>query len=120
MYTNIGKKIKILEVILCCIGILTSFIASIVLFSSGAYGSVGLGFAVLIFGSLFAWVGSFFTYGFGQLIEHAKNIDMKLNDGNVHDSDARKNQEAKRIQRLNQMLEQGLITQEEYNAKVES
>ena len=35
---------------------------------------VGTGFAVLIVGSLVSWIGSFFVYGFGELIENTTVI----------------------------------------------
>lgn len=76
MFTNIGGKIKKLTVILCIIGISASVIAGLVLIAIGANayrqeGLIGVGFAVMFGGSLLSWVGSFFTYGFGELIENS-------------------------------------------------
>ncbi len=35
---------------------------------------VGMGLAVMIVGSLVSWIGSFFAYGFGELIENTTVI----------------------------------------------
>lgn len=45
---------------------------------SSSYNASGptalLGFLYMVLGSLFSWIGSFFAYGFGQLIEDAEEI----------------------------------------------
>ena len=71
MFDNIGGKIKTLAVVLCMIGIASSVIFALVLWAQNSrYNStVALGFGVLIGGALSSWIGSFFTYGFGELIE---------------------------------------------------
>lgn len=76
MFTNIGGKIKKLTVILCIIGISASVVAGLILIAIGSnsYGQKGLvaiGFVVMIVGALLSWIGSFFTYGFGELIENS-------------------------------------------------
>ena len=78
MFNNIGRKIKKLAKTLCWIGIALSGIFAIIMFvtASQAYGSelgtcVFLGFLFLIGGTLFSWLSSLFTYGFGELIEKA-------------------------------------------------
>ena len=87
MFSNIGAKIKKLSVVICWIGIAASVIAGIVFFVAagqvGSYSSYGssssgamvlFGFLSIIFGSLLSWLGSFFTYGFGELIETNQQI----------------------------------------------
>ena len=88
MFNNIGAKIKTLAKILCWIGIIGSVISGIVIIVAGSrnsyystpYGSFSSGSAVLagiltmVLGSLLSWIGSFFAYGFGQLIENTDRI----------------------------------------------
>ena len=78
MFDNIGGKIKMLAKVLCWIGIIGSVITgfSLMAFLSRGIGFLGvlLGLLVAGVGCLFAWIGSFFTYGFGQLIENTDRI----------------------------------------------
>ena len=93
MFDNIGGKIKALAKILCWIGIIGSIIGGIVIIRAGNavssyssyYGSSAsssssgvLGVLTMILGSLLSWIGSFFTYGFGQLIEDTQAIHSIL------------------------------------------
>ena len=71
MFNNIGKKIKGLAKFICWLGIVGSVIAGIVLCS--LHMSV-IGFLTIVLGALLSWIGSFFIYGFGQLIENSDII----------------------------------------------
>lgn len=68
MYTNIGGKIKMLAKIVCFLGIIGSLIYGICVFAT-YYWMRGTGIAIMLGGPLLSWIGSFFTYGFGELIE---------------------------------------------------
>lgn len=83
MFRNIGRKIKTLALVLFWItlvsGVIASMILGIMLCIRGAryYSMYFLaGFGVIIFGSaisfLVSWIGSFFMYGFGQLIDDSE------------------------------------------------
>ena len=115
MSNNIAKITKIAAFVLCGVWALISLIMSIVLFSNNV---VGWGFAVLFLGLILAVAQGILVYGFGQLIEHARNIDYKLNGGPAQADNMGMNPDARRVQRLNQMLSQGLISREEYDAKM--
>ena len=71
MFDNIGGKIKKLAEILCWVGIIASLVLAIVLWAGNSYRTptIALGFGVLVGGAIGFWVGSFFMYGFGELIE---------------------------------------------------
>ena len=64
MFDNIGGKIKGFAKVVCGIGIAISVIIGLL--------SLNAITALLIIGigSLSSWIGSFMTYGFGQLIEN--------------------------------------------------
>ena len=83
MFDNIGGKIKNLATVICVIGIIASVILAIALWSQNErYNpTVALGFGVLIGGCVGSWVGSFFMYGFGQLIEDTSAIRELLKNG---------------------------------------
>lgn len=75
MFENIGGKIKTLATVLCAIGIIVSVITGFSLLM--ALSNTGLGFIgliIMIVGSLFSWISSFFIYGFGQLIDNTATM----------------------------------------------
>lgn len=85
MFDNIGRKIKTLAKVLCWIGIAISVISGIAAMLSGndritindnyaVVSPVIIGIVIIIIGCLSSWIGSFFTYGFGQLIENSEEI----------------------------------------------
>ena len=81
MFDNIGKKIKTLATVVCWIGIISSIGGGLTLFvlSDGRSGLlIFLGLAVMAVGSLLSWVGSFFVYGFGQLIDDTQAMREKI------------------------------------------
>ena len=71
MFKNIGEKIKVLAVVITIIGCLASIVGAIICWSED---SILIGFAVLIGGCLFSWLGSFLLYGMGELITQTTNI----------------------------------------------
>ncbi len=85
MFDNIGGKINALAKVLCWIGIVLSVIFGIAIMTSGnarlalngnyaSGSSVVVGLIFTVFGCLISWIGSFFAYGFGQLIENSEEI----------------------------------------------
>ena len=90
MFNNIGGKIKVLAKVICWIGIIFSVISGIVIMTggrnthltvNGSYFSASsalIGILTIVVGCLVAWIGSFFAYGFGQLIENSDIIRNNL------------------------------------------
>lgn len=74
MFESIGGKIKMVAAAVCRIGIIAFAIFGIVIMSAND-DAILPGFLVMILGSLFSWIGSFMTYGFGQLIQNS-DIDV--------------------------------------------
>ena len=88
MFDNIGGKIKTLAKVICWIGIIGSVILAIIMFASAedSYNeetNIMLGFVFLIGGTLLSWIGSFFAYGFGELIEKATEIEKNTRENRV-------------------------------------
>lgn len=71
MFENIGGKIKALAKVICWIGIVASIIAAISVWAAGDRWNPTFlpGLLILVAGCLGSWLGSFFTYGLGELIE---------------------------------------------------
>ena len=72
MFTNIGKKIKVLSVIFCVILVIAAIVTGII-FLIDSYDSyddfeVAIGLIIIIAGPIVAWISSFFMYGFGEII----------------------------------------------------
>ena len=97
------------------------------------------GWVLLFVGPLASWLSSLTLYGFGELIERVVRIDKKLSAGyqaqannpaNVVNVQTNKPVEPtevdsaqsrkQRILQLQQLLEEGLITQEEYDEKIKT
>ncbi|MBQ6672275.1 MAG: hypothetical protein IKR80_03925 [Spirochaetales bacterium] len=92
MFNNIGGKIKGLAKFMCWLGIILSVIIGVIMIiaaaSSRSYtfdsygekitlstgGSIVAGILIIVFGSLASWIGSFFMYGFGELVENSKKV----------------------------------------------
>ena len=80
MFDNIGGKIKTLAVVVCVIGMIGSVIGGIVLWTQNSrYAPTILpGIIIMVAGCLGSWVGGFFTFGFGQLIESTEENNAYL------------------------------------------
>lgn len=89
MFKNIGRKIKTLALVLFWIEIVIGVLAALgsgiaMIVTEGRYNGMMIvaGVATIVIGSglvfLFAWIGSFFMYGLGQLIDDTE-INRKTN-----------------------------------------
>ncbi|MBQ8311732.1 MAG: hypothetical protein IJX84_00805 [Clostridia bacterium] len=77
MFDNIGGKIKGLAMVVCWIGIIASVIGAIALWVSTE--TFWPGFGVLAAGAVSSWLGSLFTYGFGEIIDQLTALNNKSN-----------------------------------------
>lgn len=78
MFNNIGSKIKSLATVICWIGIIGSVIGGVALMCNDDEELIVIGIITALFGSLFSWIGCFFLYGFGQLVENSDIMVSKL------------------------------------------
>ena len=117
MFDNIGKKIKSLASILCWVGIIAYVIAAIIMIAIGVDeyedGLTAFGVILLFVGPLMSWISSFFMYGFGELIDKACDIERNTRGGE-RKSAAQAKVETERIEKLERLRSQDLITEEEY------
>ena len=93
MFSNIGRKIKVLAKVFCWLGIIGSVIIGVLMISGSSYftaisgnlsndaaafaaGSLGAfgGIVFIIVGSLLSWISSFVLYGFGKLVDNSSEL----------------------------------------------
>lgn len=112
MYNNIGEKIKGVAKFLSVIGIVGSIIIGTTMIITMHESISWIGLIILIFGSLVSWILSFPLYGFGQLIENTDYlVALQTSSTPINTSE--------KEQALKQWKTEGLITEEEYNKKIE-
>lgn len=122
MFDNIGSKIKSLAKIVCWAGIIITVIVGIVMLVSGDDVSSPVGLVLMIAGPIGSWIGSFFVYGFGELIEKATEIAENTKPKGTktvlsqEPTEGIENEDKKAL--LKKWIEQGLITEEEYQEKI--
>ncbi len=83
MFKNMGKKIKVLSIVMMWVGFAMWCISGLFLIGSGVmmldYGIGGVvsiigGLIVIALGFLFSWIGSFISYGFGQIVDNTDKL----------------------------------------------
>lgn len=138
MYNNIGKKIKGLAVVIFIINALAGIISGCSLISSSSTRTMG--WLLIVGGPVIGWIMSWFLYGFGELIDKISDIErntrgknfntaiQNMNDsGNVSKyanvntypiSDTQNKVYNERIEKIERLRSQGLITEEEYKQAV--
>lgn len=122
MFENIGEKIKSLASIICWFGIVASIAVALFLFASAPEDGVIVIFSmvILILGPLISWLSTCILYGYGELISKSCEITMILHktSENVNTSSASQPSKPELLATLDKWLENGLITEEEYNNKI--
>ena len=122
MYDNIGGKLKLLAKIIFYIQAIGSAIGGLAIMAIDEY-MVVYGLLIFFLGPLFAWISSWFLYGFGELIETNSIIAKKIS-GEVAPQPAAASQSADapkkddRLERLNRLYADGLITEQEYQQAI--
>ena len=93
MFSNIGKKIKVLAEVLALIGIVVSIIWGFSIIITNSDSSTKFnndyflpGIKIIVIGSLLSWIGSFALYGFGALIESVQHIENNICGNSVNET----------------------------------
>ena len=119
-FDNIGAKIKNTTKWVCWISIILIWIASSIAF-------IGLAFdfwyicwipvlAALVL-PVILWIFCWFVYAFGELVDKTCAIERNTR-GEVIDSPVQPAPDSERLQKLQSLLAQNLITEEEYQRAV--
>ena len=72
MFNNIGSKIKLLSLVICFISIAISLVLGLYMILK--LNQIAFGLLIILGGSCASYISSFFTYGFGELIEKSAEI----------------------------------------------
>ena len=116
MYDNIGGKIKGLAKAIFIIGAVVSFIAGIALMLVND-NLIFVGVLIWFLGIIVAWVSSWVIYGFGEIIDKVSDIERNTRGGEMK-SKAQSRVDYKRIDKIEKLRSQGLITEEEYKKAI--
>ena len=89
MYNNIGGKIKMLAKILAVVGVVISLLGGIGAIIFGIYSQdstivlimIISGVAFALIGALFAWIGSWLLYGYGEIIDKLTHMEKFMKGG---------------------------------------
>ena len=138
MFENIGQKIKTFAKVICWLGIVCSCIAGIVILIITEFWDFGIVYLLLSLGvvgvgSVLSWVSSLCVYGFGELIVKVTQIEQNMRDGEnkteVQAKETSIQQNArieemvckartkvsdKRLKELKELLDEGLITEKDF------
>lgn len=116
MYDNIGGKIKGLAKATFIVEAIAAVITGIA-FMAMDDDLAPVGLLVMILGPIVAWVSSWLLYGFGELID--KTCDIARNTyGGERKSEAQAKVDSERIDKIEKLRSQGLITEEEYQKAI--
>ena len=117
MYDNIGKKIKNFA-IWCFVGeSVASVIGAISFLATQSDDDYVIPAVIALFlGPIIAFISSWFVYGFGEIIEKLTEIERNTR-GNTKSRTQLNNDDA-RIEKLESLRAQGLITEEEYQKAI--
>ena len=121
-FENIGKKIKELTKWSCWITILLTWIAAsiafIVLVADDWTASLcWIPIVAAIVAPFFIWISSWTIYAFGELVDKACDIERNTRGGE-RKSEAQAKVDSERINKIERLRSQGLITEEEYQQAI--
>jgi len=125
MFRNIGKKIKVLALIIFIIETAAAVITGISMMAVDEF-LIPSGFLVLVAGPVVAWISSWFMYGFGEIIDKltAKEKNTRGEQSAPIQPQAPVQQPiqqqvpSERIQRIENLHAQGLISEDEYQQAI--
>lgn len=116
MYDNIGGKIKGLAKAVFIVEAIAAVITGIGLIASDE-DLIPIGLLVLFGGPIVAWVSSWVLYGFGEIIDKLCDIERNTRGRKIK-SKAQAKVDSERINKIENLRSQGLITEEEYQQAI--
>ena len=122
MYKHVGKIIKTLSQIFCLLGIIISVLIGL---GKASYNPI-VSIAIAVGGSLVTWLLSVAFYGMGQLIDNTNQlvaytdiIVEKITSDNPNAPSDSNHAALDRSAVLAELRDKGIITNDEYNQKIE-
>ncbi|MBE6956123.1 MAG: hypothetical protein E7450_01550 [Ruminococcaceae bacterium] len=125
MFRNIGKKIKVLALIIFIIETAAAVITGISMMAVDEF-LIPSGFLVLVAGPVVAWISSWFMYGFGEIIDKLTAIEKNTRGEQSApiqpqapvQQPIQQQVPSERIQRIENLHAQGLISEDEYQQAI--
>ena len=89
MFQNIGKKIKIVAIVIMIVGIVLSVVGGLFAFWNGYLGydfitSIVIFVIITSLGILGSWLSVFILYGFGELVDQTMETNQRLEEILAH------------------------------------
>ena len=116
MFNNISGQIKGLAKVLFWLEVIAAVITGIALMAIDE-DLILFGLLALILGPVVAWVSSCLLYGFGEIIDKLCDIERNTRSGE-RKSEAQSKVDSERINKIEKLRSQGLITEEEYQQAI--
>ena len=116
-FENIGLQLKGWAIVLYWLDFIGEIIAGLILLfiEGGDLAWIGL---ITIFGGIFfTAISTALLYGFGELIEKARDIERNTRGGEIK-SETQAKVEDERIRKIENLRAQGLISEEEYKQAI--
>lgn len=113
MFDNIGGKIKGLAKVLFWLQVIAAVIVGFVLVGD----TEGLSLLFTLAGVPVASISAWFLYGFGEIIDKLCDIERNTRGGETK-SEAQSKVDSERVNKIEKMRSQGLITEEEYQQAI--
>ena len=116
MYDRIGGKIKGLAKALFIVTAIAEVITGFAIIANDE-DMILLGFLVIVVGPIIAWISSWLLYGFGELIDKVSEIAL-FTGGNESNFEPQETIDSERINKIEMLRSQGLISEEEYQQAI--
>lgn len=116
MYDNIGGKIKGLAKASFVVATIAEVITGFALMAVDE-DLIIYGLLAMFVGPIVAWISSWCLYGFGELIDKACEIERNTRGGE-RKSEAQAKVDSERMNKIERLRAQGLITEEEYQQAI--
>ncbi len=113
MYDNIGGKLKGLAKVLFWVEISCVIILGVLRFAA----TNGLSLLWMMVGLVAALISAWLLYGFGEIIEKLGEIERNIRGGE-RKSKAQEKADYERLNKIERLRSQGLITEEEYQQAI--
>ena len=111
MYDNIGAKIKSLAKVVFAVLAILSFLSGVLSLRANFL----LGLFWMIGGPFLAWVSSWITYGFGEIVEKICSMESQMRASKPSaETDSESGAVLKGESQLERLFKEGLITEQEY------
>ncbi|MBR2466782.1 MAG: hypothetical protein IKB38_07655 [Clostridia bacterium] len=120
MYTEIGKKIKLLAMVTAVVMALISVVGGFSIIAEGYLEDVIAGLLVMLVGVLVAWVSSWVLYGFGELIDKTVSIEERLSiaSDKTEQKEKMNTADEEKIEKIKSLYSAGLLSEDEYKEAI--